>query len=344
MTHQSVTAESPTADAFNSRNAAVAHSRRCLRCSKPLSRRARADAKYCSTACRIRHWHRRRRTARALTRKPKCSCGKRLAITRRADALYCSTRCRQHGYRQRRAAAATAMPRKAHQRVIRERLAAADPNGGRSLDISKATVRPITTAEAKAIIEQYEWLGTMPAVSRYCFGLFFDGRCGGAVVFGDEYGANLDVWRRYGFDGKLIALLRGACVHWAHPHSASKLIRRSMDLLPQKYAVVTATVDANAGEIGTIYQAAGFDFVGVMRAGRRASIRLNGKHLSERQAGRLAGTQGARALARLGFDAISVPRRARYFAFRGDRHERERNRSAIAHLIKPFPKRENRAR
>ena len=189
MTHQSVTAESPTADAFNSRNAAVAHSRRCLRCSKPLSRRARADAKYCSTACRIRHWHRRRRTARALTRKPKCSCGKRLAITRRADALYCSTRCRQHGYRQRRAAAATAMPRKAHQRVIRERLAAADPNGGRSLDISKATVRPITTAEAKAIIEQYEWLGTMPAVSRYCFGLFFDGRCGGAVVFGDEYGA-----------------------------------------------------------------------------------------------------------------------------------------------------------
>jgi hypothetical protein len=328
---------------FNSRRAAVAHSRRCWRCSKPLSRRARADAKYCSTACRIRHWHRRRRTARALTRNPKCAaCGKRLAITCRADALYCSTRCRQAAHRARKAAAATAMPRKAHQRIVRERLAAEDTGPPRDLDIGKAVVRPIARAEATAVIERYEWLGTMP-VSRFHFGIFFDGELGGAVVYGDEYAENLGVWDRYGFDGKIIALLRGACVHWAHQHSPSKLIRRSMDLLPQKYAVVTATVDADAGEIGTIYQTAGFDFVGVMRQGRRASIRLNGRHLSERRAGLITGTQGVRALARLGFDAISVARRARYFAFIGDKRERERNRSAIAHLIKPFPKREDRA-
>jgi hypothetical protein len=41
----------------------------------------------------------------------------------------------------------------------------------------------------------------------------------------------------------------------------------------------------------------------------------------------------------LGFDASSVPRRARYFAFRGPRREREQNRMAIAHLIQPYPKR-----
>jgi hypothetical protein len=282
------------ADPFNIRHVAVARSRRCLRCSKPLSRRARADAKYCSTACRIRHWHRRRRTARALTRKFKCvACSKRLAITRRADALYCSTRCRQQSYRQRKAAAA-AMPRKAHQRIVRERLAAKD-TALPPADISTAEVRAITTAEARAIIEQYEWLGTMPAVSRYCFGLFFDGRCGGAVVYGDEYGANLGVWNRYGFEGKIIALLRGACAHWAHPHAASKLIRRSMDLLPEHYKVITAMADRLAGEIGTVYQAAGFDYVGTMRAGGRSLTRINGKTVSERQMHRLAGTQGARA-------------------------------------------------
>ena len=134
--------------------------------------------------------------------------------------------------------------------------------------------------------------------------------------------------------------MRGACLHWAHPHSASKLIRGSMNLLPARYQVVTATVDAAAGEIGTIYQACGFDYVGVMRAGGRALVRVNGRHMSERQAGRLAGTQGARALARLGFDAIQVPRRGRYFAFRGDKRERERNRSAIERRIKSYPKRE----
>ena len=85
----------------------------------------------------------------------------------------------------------------------------------------------------------------------------------------------------------------------------------------------------------------GFDYVGVMHPGRRALIRINGKTMSERVAGQLAGTQGVRALARLGFDVISVPRRARYFTFRGDKQERKRNRAVIAHLLKPYPKRQH---
>jgi len=117
------------------------------------------------------------------------------------------------------------------------------------------------------------------------------------------------------------------------------VIRRSMDLLPERFKVVTATVDVDAGEIGTIYQACGFDYVGVMRPGGRALTRVNGKTLSERQMHRLTGTRGARALTRLGFDAIPVPRRARYFAFRGDKRERTRNRAAIGHLIMNHPRR-----
>jgi hypothetical protein len=231
-----------------SRRLAVARMRRCLRCAKPLARRARSDAKYCSTGCRIAHWRRRRRTVRALSLRVKCeSCGKRLAMTRRADARYCSTHCRQRIYRQRKAAAAI-KPRKAHQRVIREQLAAAANGMERTVGIRTALVRPITIAEAKAIIVQYEWLGTLPAVTRHCYGIFFDGELGGAVVYGDEYGENLGVWDRYGYSGRIIALLRGACLPWAHPHAASKLIRRSMDLLPERYRVVTATVDALAGE------------------------------------------------------------------------------------------------
>ena len=88
-----------------------------------------------------------------------------------------------------------------------------------------------------------------------------------------------------------------------------------------------------------IYQAAGFDYVGIMCAGGRALVRVNGKAMSERQAGRLTGTRGARALARLGFDAITAPRRERYFAFRGSRVEQKQLRAAIAHLVKPYPKR-----
>jgi hypothetical protein len=146
----------------------------------------------------------------------------------------------------------------------------------------------------------------MPAVSRYCFGIFFGDRLGGAVVYGDEYGENLGVWNKFGFNGRIIALTRGCCLHWAHPHAASKLIRRSMDLLPERYKVITATVDGSAGEIGTIYQACGFDYVGTMRSGGRSLTRINGKAVSERHIYRLAGTRGAQALAQLGFDARAV--------------------------------------
>ena len=154
------------------------------------------------------------------------------------------------------------MPRKSFQRVIREKLAAADTAPPRCVDISSAAVRAITAAEARAIIEQYE---PMPAVAQFHFGIFFGDRCGGAVVYGPEYSENLGTWDRHGFTGKIIALLHGACLHWAHPHAASKLIRASMRLLPEKYKVVTATVDAGVGEIGGVYQAASFVYVGIMR-------------------------------------------------------------------------------
>jgi hypothetical protein len=74
---------------------------------------------------------------------------------------------------------------KAHQRIMRERLAAADAQAPPS-DIATAQVRKIPLAQAKALIETYEWLGTMPAISRYAFGIFFGERCSGAVVYGDE--------------------------------------------------------------------------------------------------------------------------------------------------------------
>ena len=190
------------------------------------------------------------------------------------------------------------------------------------------------------MIERFEYLGTMPAVTRYCFGIFFGEHLGGVVVYAHEPGENLGAWARYGYAGKIITLARGACLPWAHPHSASKLIRGSMRLLPERFKVVTASVDRIAGEIGTIYQACGFAYVGVMRSGGRVLIRRHdGSTLSGRQARRRFGTEGVSALRALGLDAVPVPGRARYFAFRGSRAERRRLRLAIQRLVKPYPTR-----
>jgi hypothetical protein len=246
---------------------------------------------------------------------------------------------------------------KAHQRRIREREQISDMGDlfGRyweriDIDIGKSEVRQVSIATAKKIIERYEWLGTMPAVIWACFGIFFEGECGGVVCYGPEYAENLGVWDKYGYTGKLILLSRGACVHWAHPHAASRLIRRSMSLLPDRFRVVTCTVDESAGEIGTIYQACGFDYVGIMADERRRAlgtghgkraviVNPDGSFVSQRQLGQKYGTQGVSTLRALGVPVVEVSMKGRYFGFRGDRREVASNRASIAHLIKPYPKR-----
>lgn len=243
----------------------------------------------------------------------------------------------------------------AHQRVIREQVA--DLEAGENLfgdywaalnlDIRNATVRQVSRKTAETIILKYEWLRSMPAVVWFCFGIFFDEVCAGVVVYGPEYIENLGRWDPYDYTGRIILLSRGACVHWAPAHSASKLIRASMKLLPKRFEVVTATTDPGAGEIGTIYQACGFDYVGQMgkttRPWRepRRSFMVGGRIVGERSIRALYGTRDIARLAQLAphIEPLDQHYKHRYFAFRGSPATKARNRAAIANIVKPYPKR-----
>ncbi len=244
----------------------------------------------------------------------------------------------------------TSALQKAHQRVIRERRAREDSDAdlfgrwwqGIDLDIGRARVREISYVTAEKVTLEYEWLGSMPAVVWRCFGIYFDGHLGGVAIYGPEYSENLGVWDRYGFTGKMILLSRGACVHWAHPHAGSRLIRQSMRMLDPKYEIVTATVDPAAGEIGTLYQACGFHFVGAMAeismSGPRTCLVLpNGSTMHERQVRQKYGGLKPALAAIKGSRLQEVAKKGRYFAFRGA--ATAHHCKAISHLLKPYPKR-----
>ncbi len=242
---------------------------------------------------------------------------------------------------------------KAWQRMVREEEAArpADDlfglhNGPPRVDLKSAEVVPIDYATAKAIILKYEWLKSMPAIVRECFGIYFDGHCGGVAVFGDEYSENLGHWNEYGFTGKMRLLARGACVHWAHPHTASRLIMSAIKMLPQEIEVVTATVDPEAGEIGTIYQACSWHYVGVMRErsglGPMFYVEHRGKRYSQNSLHRALGTEKREVIqeAMPGCRIVEYHGKGRYFYFRKNR---KTHRRAIEHLITPYPKRKMQA-
>ena len=153
----------------------------------------------------------------------------------------------------------------AWQRQLRDRYAA-DPAPAIDLDLRSTRVRPVTRETALRVILRYEWLGTLPPVQRY-FGIFFGPYVAGvtAVAVGNGT-AGAFTSMQYGIERtELATLTRGACVHWAPPGTNSRLVSWTVRLLREldpRVKLVVAYADSEAGEIGTIYQAAGWTYIG----------------------------------------------------------------------------------
>jgi hypothetical protein len=245
----------------------------------------------------------------------------------------------------------------AHQKIIRDERAITDKNNlfGSYWDnidtsLKKSIVKPIDVNTAKAMVEEYEWLGCMPAITWYCFGIYFDGICGGVVVFSPEYIENLGRWDKYNYTGKIILLSRGVCLHWTPMNTNSKLIMAAIKMLPPKYKIITATTDHLAGEIGTIYQACNFHYVGSMRDanpnvssknGDRDGWIIDGKLYGSRSLRLKYGDTKMETLRKYHKDVKKVKQNSkhRYFYFVGNKAECKYHKKQIEHLIKPYPKR-----
>lgn len=224
-----------------------------------------------------------------------------------------------------------------------------------NLDLKSTEVRPIDLLFAKKIIEEYEYLGCIAAVNWYQFGIFFKDTktgeevCGGVVIYGQEYAENQGVWDKYGYTGKIILLNRGVCLHWTPRNTNSKLIMESIKMLPEKYEVITCTTDPDAGEIGTIYQACNFHYVGAMRKNKiRLNVIINGKKYGSRSMRQKYGTMAQDKLPalvreKLGenttIEFVNVHAKHRYFYFNGNKRTQRNNLKGIKDIIKPYPKR-----
>jgi hypothetical protein len=208
-------------------------------------------------------------------------------------------------------------------------------------------VERIAYAEAKALILRYEWLKRMPALTLACYGLRTpDGELAGAVCFGPGPGTlSADLcgaaWR-----GKAIALLRGACAHWAHPHAASFLISRACRQAHRDFGwkLFYAYADSAAGEVGVVYQACSWLYLGA-GAGRRNAQgrwRFFDRHrrtwLSDRSL-RRRGFSETHARSDPRWIVQRVGNKGRYVWFAGDRRERREALKALRYPVLAYPKR-----
>lgn len=153
---------------------------------------------------------------------------------------------------------------KCYQRVIRDShkpVAAGDPGSWQVL--------PITREDAASVILEYEWLHSMPKVGRAYYGLFSGNLLLGAACFGMGMGTGHRCLCGERWRDKAIALERGACrpIKCDGMHSdnaASRLISGACKQAYREYGwqIFFAYSDVEAGEIGTVYQACNWLYLG----------------------------------------------------------------------------------
>lgn len=238
---------------------------------------------------------------------------------------------------------------KAHQRIIREQKQQSDTGGlfGHPIaDIKNAVCREITYEQAKAIILEYEWLGTMGTTQMH-YGIYFDGVLGGAICFGffqAMQGYATYVGEKYAKKG--IQLSRGACVHWAHEHSASKLIAFGLREMEKKgYKFCVAFSDSEAGEIGTVYQATNWYYLSAKTDVHWDLYYKNGDlYMNDRDIFKKYGFRGRRKMEEFIKDKPNIEMKlrkpkARYMKLLGNKREIREMMECLKDKIHPYPKR-----
>jgi hypothetical protein len=118
--------------------------------------------------------------------------------------------------------------------------------------------------EIKHFIERHEWLGKLPArpTDRFVARFKKNGQVAGAVVMATPNAFSHILGKENRNKEKLIS--RGACISWAPKNLASWLITKSIKYMVKntEFRAFSAYSDPEAKELGTIYQACNFIYLG----------------------------------------------------------------------------------
>lgn len=234
-----------------------------------------------------------------------------------------------------------------HQRVIREELMEREPRSAPD-SLSGFYIKEITKQEAEPIIYTYEWLGTMPLITAFCYGLFSpDDDLHGVACFGRGMGTNAANITTSDLSNP-ICLERGACVHYAHRHAPSFLVAGACRMAYEEkgHNVFFAYSDPEAREVGTIYQACNWTYLGIL-PGRITKYRWKyentqtGECISDRTMRRRMHAQGltCKDVDEDVWRKVKEPGKGKYVWFEGSRSEKRSLRRGLRYEPQPYPKR-----
>jgi hypothetical protein len=134
------------------------------------------------------------------------------------------------------------------------------------LKVSDFEFRVITSKEdkqqLKAFIERHEWLGNLSQYTTHWFACYHKDVLAGVILFNMPNAFSKMLGEETPQLERLIS--RGACISWSPKNLASSLLMWSIQWMVDntQYRLFTAYSDPTAKEIGTIYQACNFYYLG----------------------------------------------------------------------------------
>ena len=130
------------------------------------------------------------------------------------------------------------------------------------MSAKKIIVKPISSQDAARIVKSCHYSGKVVPNSQLHFGVFLNGKCGGAMQFGPSMRKDLiqGLVRDTGWNG-FIELNRMAFTDWLPRNSESRAISVALRLIRKAYPhiewVISFADSTQCGD-GTIYRASGF--------------------------------------------------------------------------------------
>jgi uncharacterized C2H2 Zn-finger protein len=175
-------------------------------------------------------------------------------------------------------------PSKCFQRYIREVYAEIDPRESIvSLKRAGARVEKISRAEAEYLILRYEWLSEGKADNACGRGAsaFYGLKIGDEIIGADVFGVGtsheaLNICGEK-YIPQTVSLMRGCCVYFAPKNAPSFLTREAMRQASAAHGwnIFVAYADEDAGELGQIYHAVGWKYIGQGSGRPKGNVHLN---------------------------------------------------------------------
>lgn len=156
-----------------------------------------------------------------------------------------------------------------------------------SLKVSDFDFKVITKSQdildAKNFIKRHEWLGKLALNTTHYFGAYYNDILAGVVTMGVPTAFSTIMGENTKDLERLIS--RGACISWSPKNLASSFIMWCIKYMVEntQYRIFSAYSDPTARELGTIYQACNFYYLGDnFGADKKYISPYSGKPISDR--------------------------------------------------------------